>query len=190
MFDTKEAKKPIVFVDIDDTLCNTRKAFGSLYKEITGDSPLEVRGTGIKDYTDICPLWSVNEIEKVFQTGYELYNRAEPVPGAIEGIKKLLSKGYDVRVVSMYSETPCIIHKQFWIKKYFPELMNRLYFLDLNLEDKDVFVGRAIIDDDIKNIKYNKSSYPVLLDINGVYDNKNFNGIKKCKTWSEINNIL
>lgn len=181
---TREENRKIIFVDVDDTLADTRAAVAALYKEITGDEPLDVRIKGSKKYYEFCPLWEDSHVSKLFRSSKEIYEKAVPLNGAVEGIKYLLDKGYDVRVVTMHSPES-VIYKHKWLEKYFPELESKVYYVDWRTKNKDVFNGYAIIDDDIKNIKTNKSNMPILLDYYGIYDGVVLNH-DICKTWNEV----
>lgn len=174
----------IVFVDIDDTLGNTREAVASLYRAMTGKEPLDINTTKSKRYHKFCPLWTDDFIENLFKSGKEIYSILKPFDGAVEGIEYLTRKGYDVRIVTM-NHPESIQYKYEWIKKYFPRLADRVYYVDWRIENKDVFKGYSIIDDDIKNIKTNQSFMPILFDLHGVYDGVPMKS-KVCKSWEEI----
>ena len=181
---TREENKKIIIVDVDDTLADTRAAIAALYKQITGDEPLDCKIKGSKKYFEFCPLWENSDIDKLFKSSKEIYETAKPLNGAREAITNLLNKGYEIRVATMHSPNS-ILYKHNWIKKYFPELEDKVYYVDWRMRNKDVFSEYAIIDDDIKNIKTNRSSKPILLDFYGLYDGV----ILKhdiCKTWEEV----
>ncbi|MEG0153414.1 MAG: hypothetical protein RR744_09650, partial [Cellulosilyticaceae bacterium] len=81
----------IVYIDIDDTICDTRKALGNIYKRVTGE---DFVGINSRDYEDMFPLWhQEDEVTKLFRYGKDIYNEAQPVLGAKEGVAKLLKKG-------------------------------------------------------------------------------------------------
>lgn len=181
---TRETKKPIIFIDVDDTMADTRAAIAHLYKSITGDEPLDTRAVKSKRYFEFCPLWDDDQVDKLFRIGNGIYEVVKPLEGAVEGIKYLMNKGYDIRVVTMHSPES-IMPKHNWIAKYFPDLKDKVYYVDWHFGNKDVFRGHAIIDDDIKNIKTNDSNYAILLDFYGIYDGVPTKGIK-CKSWKEV----
>ena len=170
----------IIFIDIDDTICDTRKAFGELYTEITG-KPIQPMNS--KRYKDMCPDWGEEEITIIFKNGGEVYRKAQPVPGAKEAIAKLQQKGFKIKLVSLnFADSAWA--KQKWINKYFPELKEDLIILTSMKANKDIFKGYAIIDDDYKNIKTNGSRFPILLDMYNVYDDLNYGD--KHHSWKEI----
>ncbi len=177
-------EKPIIFIDVDDTIADTRAAIAQLYYRETGKRPLSPRSTKTKRYCDFCPLWSDAKIAELFEEGQKIYNVAEPLRGAVEGVRNLIQKGYDVRIVTMHSPKS-IKYKHAWLERYFPELQNKVYYVDWNIGNKDVFVGYSIIDDDLKNIAHNESRYPILLDFYDIYSEQETRGIV-CKSWEEI----
>ena len=171
----------IIFIDIDDTICDTRKAFGELYTEITGEP---IAATNVRHYRDMCPKWTdENEIKIIFKNGGEVYRKAQPVQGAKEGISKLIQKGFKIKLVSLnFADSAWA--KQKWIEKFFPELKDDVILLTSMNTNKDIFKGHAIIDDDLKNIKTNGSRFPILLDIYDVYKDLEYK--HKYRSWKEI----
>ena len=171
----------IIFIDIDDTICDTRKAFGELYTEIT-DKPLGP--INVRHYRDMCPGWTDdNEIKVIFKNGGEVYRKAKPVEGAKEAIAKLQLKGYKIKLVSLQFADSAWA-KQKWINKYFPELKDDVILLTSMNTNKDIFKGHAIIDDDFKNIKTNGSRFPILIDIYDIYKDLDYK--HKYRSWKEI----
>ena len=171
----------IIFIDIDDTICDTRQAFGELYCEITGK---ELGPMNSRHYRDMCPGWTdSNEIQTIFRSGGEVYKKAKPIAGAKEAIAKLMQKGYQIKLVSLnFADSAWA--KQKWVEHYFPELKDDVILLTSMNTNKDIFRGHAIIDDDYKNIKTNKSRYSILFDKYEIYNDLNYN--HKHKSWKEI----
>lgn len=188
MFNQNEKPKDkIIFVDIDDTLADTRSAVYNLYVELTGDKSGDI-SVKSKRYLDFCPTWNEEHLETLFKNGYTLYDRTSCIPGAKEAIRSLIAKGYDVRVVTIHTASG-IPAKQKWIDTHFPMLSEKVYYVNSVNADKNVFKEYAIIDDDIKNIEMNESCYPILLDYYNVYSETNTTKVK-CKTWKEVLNYL
>ena len=106
-----------VYVDMDDTLCDFITPFkSSLYRE------------------------------KYPQSKIGFFLDLEPIDGAIEGMKTLMTK-YDVWILTRPSikNTNCYTEKAEWIKKYFGEDM--LFKLIL-CPNKSLVKGEYLIDDD------------------------------------------
>lgn len=171
----------IIFIDIDDTICDTRGAFIKLYEKVTGE---KVAKTNVRHYEDMCPLWSQDkEISSMFKNGKDVYSTALPIVGAKEGIQKLTDKGFEIMLVTLnFPES--VYEKQKWVDKHFPELSHKMIVLTSVGTNKDIFKGFAIIDDDMKNIKSNPSEYPILLDIYKIYDDVKY--AHKYSSWKEI----
>lgn len=184
LYNRGEEKNKIIFVDIDDTLADTRAAVAALYKRNTGENPLDTKSVKSKMYAGFCPLWTDVQVDNLFRSSKELYEILEPLEGAVEGINYLLKKGYDVRIVTMHYPFS-IQYKYEWIKKYFPMLEDKAYYVDTRMKNKDVFKGLAIIDDDMKNIATNESDMPILLDFYGIYDEVEHDSIV-CRNWGEV----
>lgn len=180
----KEENK-IIFVDIDDTLADTRAAVAALYKKVTRYDPLNIKEVKSKKYFEFCPLWTDEYIESFFESSRQLYSVIKPLEGAVEGIDYLIGKGYDVRVVTMH-HPKSIQYKQEWIERYFPLLEHKVYYVNWRLPNKDVFKGYSLIDDDIKNIKTNMNEMPILLDFYEIYSKEEIRGLNVCKSWSEV----
>jgi 5'(3')-deoxyribonucleotidase len=111
--------KPIVYVDLDDTLCDFAKAQAiAISKE-----------PGI-----IYP-----------QSQYKFFENLEPIPGAIEGYKTLKTK-YDVLILSRPSVYNPLSYteKRIWVEKYFgfKECDNLILSCD-----KTLLRGKYLIDD-------------------------------------------
>ena len=183
-------RKKIIFVDVDDTIADTRTAIVSLYEEITKDKAKSFDEVKTKTYCDFCPKWTDDEISKIFKSGKEVYSRALPLVGAIEGINYLLSKDYEVYITTMNCPES-VKYKQEWIARHFPELETKVIYIDWRIPNKDFFEGYALIDDDIKNVTGNRSCYPILLDFYNVYDKSEVpKNTIICRTWKEIMNKL
>ena len=172
----------IIYVDVDDTIADTRRGVHEIYKTSTGMEAGDIKCKS-KRYSSFCPAWDDAMIEQIFKNPGKLYDIVKPMPGADKAIKELMSKGYDVRVVTLQSAEG-VLEKEKWIRKYFPALSDKVYYITNVNNNKDVFSGKSIIDDDYKNIEGNSSCMPILLDIYGIYENKKFNE-NYASSWQE-----
>lgn len=178
-----EKKDKIIFIDIDDTLANTRQGVYNLYLELTDDATGNIN-IKTKEYLDFCPKWEKKDLDLIFKNGYTLYDKIKPLPGAVEGVKALIAKGYDVRIATIHTATG-IPAKQLWIDKHFPSLSKKVYYINSTEVNKDIFKEYGIIDDDIKNIHTNESALPVLIDFYNIYSATN-EIEHKCRNWNEV----
>lgn len=178
-------KSRIIYIDVDDTLADTRAAIKSLYEKKTGDKAIQ-SNTYSKRYFTLCPGWTDKEISKIFSEGEELYSMTKPLEYAVEGVQYLEALGYDIRIVTMNSPES-VQHKHNWIKRYFPRLQDKVFYVNWKMRNKDDFCGKSIIDDDFKNVRSNKSQIPILLDFYNIYEDTPLsNNIILCRSWGEV----
>jgi len=118
---------PIIYIDMDDTIADFKTASRSRSQNAT------------------------MHIEKLYpQSKVGFFKNLEPIPGAIEGVERLISKDYDVNFLTRPSihNTHCYTEKAEWIKKYFGhDMLKNLYFSC----DKSRLIGDYLIDDHISN---------------------------------------
>jgi len=110
-------KKKILYIDLDDTLCDFMGEFKRRHS-----TQLEYPHSKVGFFLNL-----------------------EPLPDAIESVKKL-SEVYDVRFLTRPSiwNTTCYTEKAEWIKKHFGfEMLDRLILSC----DKSIFKGDYLIDD-------------------------------------------
>ncbi len=109
-----------IYVDMDDTICDFTAPFKS------GQFKLKYPQSKVGFFFDL-----------------------EPIEGAIEGMKNLMTK-YDVWILTRPSikNTNCYTEKAEWIKKYFGEEMLEKLILCPN---KSLVKGDYLIDDDDKH---------------------------------------
>jgi 5'(3')-deoxyribonucleotidase len=121
--------KKIVYVDMDDTLCDFTGPFkrGQQNTELSEETPNR--------------KWPQSKVG--FFTGLQ------PLPGSIEGMNLLMQK-YDVWILTRPSikNTHCYTEKAEWIKKYFGEQMLEKMIISPN---KALVKGDYLIDDDTRH---------------------------------------
>ena len=159
----------IVLVDVDDTIANTRQAMLKYYRDATGDYSTSIEGSRTYWYTDtMCPLFSDERANIAFNDP-RLFNMMEPLEGAIEGVKYLQNKGYEVRICTLHQPLGIAL-KDMWLDYYFPNITKRHYSTTIG-DNKDVFKAYSIIDDSLKNIHTSPCDKPILLDYFKIQDN-------------------
>lgn len=170
MFEPKNDK--VIFLDIDDTLADTRRAVLSLYEQMEQKKAGSI-STKSKSYTGFCPNWTQKNIKELFEEKASiLYDTVLPMEGSREAVSELINLGYDVRVAS--TQHPKGAYAKYkWIKKYFPELKDKICFVTYNC-DKNFIKEWAIIDDDFSNIEKSKCAYPILLDMYDIYSDLDY----------------
>ena len=123
--------KKIVFVDMDGVLVNFEKAMNDYHKT----APEHLSKIYAKD-PDIIP---------------GIFREAEPMPGAIQAIKKLHQSGkYDICVATTtpWDNPYAAGDKMFWIQKYLGE---EFYKSMAMTHRKDLLHGDYLIDDRTAN---------------------------------------
>ena len=114
-----ENKKDIVYVDMDDTLCDFNSAFISALH--------------------------YNPSIRFPQSQLKFFENLDPIIGAIEGYHKL-KKDYDVRILTAPSvRNPlCYMEKRLWVEKHlgYDECNNLIL-----AQDKTALRGRYLVDD-------------------------------------------
>ena len=111
--------RKIVYVDMDGVLC---------------------------DYIGYCNEHNLNPNDTDNEAG--LFFSLKPIPGAIEGFRKLMEY-YDVYVLSTapWENVTALSEKNAWIKEYLPEAYKRVIYS----HNKHLCVGDYLIDDRLKN---------------------------------------
>ncbi len=109
----------IIYVDLDDTMCQFRKHFFDYIRK--------------------------NPSNKFPQSTYKFFETIEPIAGAIDGIKQLATK-YDVWILTRPSilNPLCYTEKRVWVENHLGmEWCEKLIISP----DKTLFKGKYLIDD-------------------------------------------
>ena len=188
-YDKQIDSSKVIFLDVDDTIADTRGGVYDYYVNSTGAAPNVGINVIDKNYSAFCTMWSDEQIQNIFTKPHQLYtNFVKPIPGAKEGVKALLDMGYDIRVVTLQSPSG-VPAKHNWIERYFPELLDKVCYISDIHGNKDIFVGHAIIDDDHKNIKNSRCDKKILIDVYKQYPAM-VNEKTYASSWKEVVKIL
>lgn len=128
-------KKPILYIDMDGVICNFMGYIQSKLPHIFE------------------PRYAANEkdaaIDAYMQLEPHLFQFLEPMPNAIQSVKKLADY-YDVYFLSTpaYDVPMSYTSKRLWLEKYFGELAKKKLILT---HRKDLCIGDILIDDRTKN---------------------------------------
>lgn len=119
-------KKPIVYIDMDDTIADF---FG--HPAFDGKAPDEV------------------SVACMYKPGF--FFELKVIPGAYEAVRAIIRLGYDVQILSQpVAESPhSYTEKVQWVGLHFPDLISKINFA----QDKGNFVGAYLIDDNEKKWK-------------------------------------
>lgn len=119
-------KQDIVYIDMDNTIADF-------------DGHPVFKGTGVNEFT----------VAAMFGPGFFL--SLSPIEGAFVAVRAIVRLGYDVQILSkpVTSSAHSYSEKVEWIGRYFPDLVNKINLT----QDKGLFVGGYLIDDDAKQWK-------------------------------------
>lgn len=180
-----------LFLDADNTILNTTKAFIETYMLIYGRKYMNKENKIPKwekvskyDFTDQIPSLTLKEKRIVFET-MVLHDKLDYYEGAKEIINKL-SKDFDIHIVSMCSlKTATLKGDKF--SKDFP-FVKFMPILHTNYEDKSIVDMRngVFIDDVAKNLITSSADVKVCMKYNGIEMdiNKDWNG-SVITSWDE-----
>ena len=115
-----------IYIDFDDVLCETARALSKMAKEVfKRDVPYEQ--ITVFDLRHAFSL-SSDEIEQLMDLAHEIefLEHLEPVPGAVEALKRLLEKGHEVVIVT---GRPSYCHEGSlrWMKRFGLESLEVIY---------------------------------------------------------------
>ncbi|KAI0359046.1 hypothetical protein OH77DRAFT_1473609 [Trametes cingulata] len=118
--------RPVIAVDMDDVLSETNEAVAKWYNDTYGTNMT------LDDfyyyYYWMNPYWgtpdeTVEKVEKIWKSDY--LDKADPVPGALEGVKKLKDMGF--RLVVVTARQPRELDRSLaWLEKHFPGLFDTM----------------------------------------------------------------
>ncbi len=115
-----------IYIDFDDVLCETARALSKMAKEVfKRDVPYEQ--ITVFDLRHAFSL-SGDEIEHLMDLAHEIefLEHLEPVPGAVEALKRLLEMGHEVVIVT---GRPSYCHEGSlrWMKRFGLESLEIIY---------------------------------------------------------------
>lgn len=179
-------KRFIIGIDVDDTLVDTREQMKNYYESKYGSAI----NAYSHSYLEMCPKMTDDQIGELFSS-----------PTLYANIKML--DNYTMTAVENLSQKHkliiCSIHKGDGIQ-YKHEMLNRLglnklFFNQIystNVRDtKDYMHFDIFIDDNMNNLKTNKSTYKILLDKYNLYKNAAlpFNVIRMTN-WQQVEQFI
>jgi 5'-nucleotidase len=132
-------KKEIVYVDMDDTLCDWRGAYDQ----------------ALQDHPE----------QKYPQSVVNFFRNLVPLDGAIEGFLKLEELGYDVWILTRpsYMNPLCYTEKRLWVEDHLGIEWTKKLIIS---PDKSLLKGDWLIDDypwpgfEGKQLLYGSNEYP------------------------------
>jgi 5'-nucleotidase len=115
-------EKLTIYIDMDGVLANFEKAADQLSKNLPE-----------------------NISEKVNMDEVLNFSHFEPMPNAIESVKKIIEMGHDVFIASTppWNNPSAWGQKRDWIEEHLPELKRKVFLT----HRKDMLIGDVLIDD-------------------------------------------
>lgn len=176
---TAKSKQQRVFLDLDEVVADMLTGFAALCNERLGTN---VTRESFTSWELSKPLDVPPEIVYTLLSTPGLFAKLEPMPGAVEGVRKLMKdERFDVLFLSASNSLYSCSEKRNWIRKYFGNKGSEQLILATR---KDV-VGRPgdwLVDDRPKNVQ-EWIGRSMLFDC---LHNKDFDHPLRVKTWDEI----
>lgn len=139
--------KKLLFLDVDNTLCNSTKRFVEIYNQ-EYNANADWTKCYKWDYSDICPLLEDSEI---FFAREDFYNdKMELTDTHIKGIIAILYlRGYDINFVTIGTKNN-LKYKEKWLEKNFPYISKDKYHLleKTSMGKEEIHMQDGILVDD------------------------------------------
>lgn len=187
-------EKQVIYLDFDNTLVNSTKAFCTVYN--ANRMPEEKLADWTKvtrwDFTDECPNLTPKQIEDYFGKDY-FYMKLEFMPDALRALKELV-KTYEIRICSIGS--PANISKKVeWLEEnltsVIPEITDGIFLVKNNgkmgKECVDMRHG-IIVDDSWTNVSTSNAELKITFGIKAEW-NKDCKGLR-AKDWNVLEHLL
>lgn len=170
--------KLTILVDMDDTLENLCEVWVGYLNETYG-TDVKLEDVTQWDMTKVFPTLNRNEIFDVL-TEEALWERIEPLPGAVEYLKKLIDDGHKIVIVTSASPETVSLKLNKVLFKYFPYLTYKDVIIT---SQKQMVIGDVLVDDAPHNLE-NGNYLKLLFDAshNQTYDSKD---VVRVRNWEE-----
>jgi len=115
---------------------------------------------GYLSRNDITQYYLTSTMREIFKKeGF--FVALPPLPGAIEGMRKLKSSGHDVVVATSPSGLPHIaLEKMVWFRIWLPEFVEHMHITDR----KDRLIGDIIVDDAPHHLLSSTCAHKIVMD--------------------------
>lgn len=157
----------IIGVDVDGVICDLHAPWLAAYNADYPEQPLKREDCSAYDLAKVVSPRCGRKIYDYLNIG-DLYETAPKLPGAIEGVWKLRKAGH--RVVFVTSTGRALSHlKRAWLEKY--GFLKQAAADDhrpdddfVNMSDKSLFYGDALVEDNVNQLFRFRGQLRVLLD--------------------------
>lgn len=139
--------KKLLFLDVDNTICNSTKRFVEIYNQ-EYNTNADWTKCYKWDYSDICPLLQDAEI---FFAREDFYNeQLDLMDDYVKGVIAMLYlQGYDINFVTIGTKDN-LKYKEKWLKENFPYISKDKYHLleKTNMGKEEIHMQDGILIDD------------------------------------------
>jgi len=181
-----------IFIDFDNTIVNSTKAYCDLYNFVYKDHPnfkpakwYEVEEYG---FSDQCPL-AKNNITNMFADPY-FFEKLEFMCGNTKEVLLKLSEKYELHITSIGSYMN-IHYKSKWIYENLPFIKNFEFIsTEVNKPDKSIInMSNGIhIDDVDSNLLSTNADFKIIYG--DIYKWNKDSKYNRCYNWTDIENLL
>jgi len=172
-------KKPVILVDMDDTVCNLHAEWCSYLKYM-----YRVEATPSNSYDKInwYPTLKPDQVfEPIRKPGF--FQGLTPIAGALDAIQNWLDNDFEVKFSTVvYPDCLDVFKdKMLWIKKHIPDMARRTIMHTSH--DKALLFGTILIDDSPKNIENAIHAIPICYDQPW---NKHLRNRLRAHNWTQV----
>lgn len=152
-----------IIVDFDNTIVNSTKAIWYVYRDITHDFSTKLEDLRSWYLTDICPLWSAEEVNNTFSDS-RFYQVLEPIQGMIQLLEKLHNQGHRIIICTCH-DAEGIPLKDKYIQEHLSFVDEVIYIRYKGKIGKSNILGDIIIDDSLDALNSSSVRYKICLVI-------------------------
>lgn len=174
-----------IAIDIDNVIANLQLTVVNLFNDKYGTNYT------LNDFDDfnienVLPFQEAIDMKEMYASE-DIYNHVKPIAGSQDGVRKLISAGHEVYLVTD-AIPKNYYNKVQWIKNFFP-IIDEAHIV--SMKHKQLFKCDVMIEDNVHNLIAGTHYHRICLDYkwnrnvrDWVYD------IHRCSNWHEIVNIV
>lgn len=151
-----------ILIDHDEVICGFVERMVDVYNGYYNETGASVSVSSITNFyfSDVIP----KPIVKAIMRHGHFYDGVMPLPGAIDGMKRLMERGHEVIIVTtILSSIPGLYEQKVeWIERYLPT-----FDMDdfVTTSRKDLVAGNVLFDDAIHNLEPYRDAHPAAVCI-------------------------
>lgn len=156
-----EMNKPVIIIDMDDTIAETTSTWQARLKEKYGVDPVkEITEYNMKKFY---PTLTDDQVYGIIREP-DFFRILPPIEGAQEAIQDFISRGWDVRLGTvLHPDTKHgYVAKLEWVEEYLPDLAGKT--IVFGGHDKTLIWGNILVDDHPKHIEGFRGEIPIIFD--------------------------